>query len=75
LRDLNNHDNVIILNSPASRCLLLLIERIGSIVTQQEFLDIVWTKCGMQVSTNTFYQNISILRKGLKKRALMKSWW
>lgn len=70
LRDLNNHDNVIILNSPASRCLLLLIERIGSIVTQQEFLDIVWTKCGMQVSTNTFYQNISILRKGLKKMGL-----
>ena len=70
LRDLNNHDNVIILNSPASRCLLLLIERIGSIVTQQEFLDIVWTKCGMQVSTNTFYQNISILRKGLKKTGL-----
>lgn len=70
LRDLNDHDNVIILNSPASRCLLLLIDRIGSIVTQQEFLEIVWTKCGMQVSTNTFYQNISILRKGLKKIGL-----
>ncbi|HGU9824733.1 TPA: transcriptional regulator [Enterobacter cancerogenus] len=55
------------LNSPAGRCLLLLIERAGSIVTQQDFLDIVWQRRGMLVSPNTYYQNISILRKGLKK--------
>lgn len=67
LRDVNNPDRVVVLNSPAGRCLLLLIERAGSIVTQQEFLDIVWQRRGMLVSPNTYYQNISILRKGLKK--------
>ncbi|MHC9512918.1 winged helix-turn-helix domain-containing protein [Enterobacter mori] len=67
LRDLNNPERVVVLNSPAGRCLLLLIERIGSIVTQQECMDIVWQRRGMLVSPNTYYQNISILRKGLKK--------
>lgn len=67
LRDINNPDRVVVLNSPAGRCLLLLIDRAGSIVTQQEFLDIVWQSRGMLVSSNTYYQNISILRKGLKK--------
>lgn len=67
LRDLNNPERVVVLNSPAGRCLLLLIERVGSIVTQQECMDIVWQRRGMLVSPNTYYQNISILRKGLKK--------
>ena len=30
-------------------------------------MDIVWQRRGMLVSPNTYYQNISILRKGLKK--------
>ncbi|STQ07854.1 putative transcriptional regulatory protein [Enterobacter cloacae] len=30
-------------------------------------MDIVWQRRGMMVSPNTYYQNISILRKGLKK--------
>ena len=67
LRDLNNPEQVVVLNSPAGRCLLLLIERAGSIVTQQECMDIVWQRRGMMVSPNTYYQNISIMRKGLKK--------
>ena len=70
LRSLNDPENVVVLNSPAGRCLLLLITRNGKIVTQQEFMDIVWEKNGMLVSPNTFYQNISILRKGLKKVGL-----
>ena len=67
LRDLNKPEQVVVLNSPAGRCLLLLIERAGTIVTQQEFMDIVWQQRGMLVSPNTYYQNISILRKGLKR--------
>ena len=70
LRNLNDPEKVVVLNSPAGRCLLLLIQRIGTIVTQQEFMEIVWEKSGMLVSPNTFYQNISILRKGLKKIGL-----
>lgn len=71
LRNLNAPEKVIVLNSPAGRCLLLLITRRESIVTQQEFMEIVWEKNGMLVSPNTFYQNISILRKGLKNAGLM----
>lgn len=70
LRNLDEPGKVVVLNSPAGRCLLLLIQRIGTIVTQQEFMEIVWEKSGMLVSPNTFYQNISILRKGLKKIGL-----
>lgn len=66
LRDINNPNKVEVLNSPAARCFFLLIERKGDIVTQQEFIDIIWLSRGMQVSPNTYYQNISILRKGLK---------
>jgi len=67
LRDLSDPANVVVLNSPAGRCLLLLINRQGNIVTQHDVMDTVWEQSGMQVSPNTYYQNISILRKGLKK--------
>lgn len=70
LRELNDKENIVMLNSPAGRCLLLLINRQGSIVTQNEMMDVVWEQSGMQVSPNTYYQNISILRKGLKKIGL-----
>lgn len=70
LRNLNDPEEVVVLNSPAGRCLLLLIQRAGEIVTQHEFMKIVWEKNGMLVTPNTFYQNISILRKGLKKIGL-----
>ncbi|WP_075180861.1 transcriptional regulator [Pantoea sp. 1.19] len=70
---LNPHahpDDKIILNSPASRCFLLLIQRHGTVVSQHDFMEEVWKKNGVMVSPNTFYQNISILRKGLKEAGL-----
>lgn len=67
LRNLSNPTNMVVLNSPASRCLLLLIERSGTIVTQQEFMYNVWEKLGLVVSANTYYQNICLLRKGMKE--------
>lgn len=50
------------LSVPAGRCLQLLINNIGNIVTQQDFMDIAWKQSGMKVTSNTYYQNISILR-------------
>ncbi|WP_435927842.1 winged helix-turn-helix domain-containing protein [Dryocola sp. BD613] len=70
LRDIHNPDVVVTLNSPAGRCLLLLISRVGTIVTQHEFMDIVWKQSGMRVTSNAYYQNISVLRKGLKRIGL-----
>ncbi|MCI1032925.1 winged helix-turn-helix domain-containing protein [Raoultella terrigena] len=67
LRNIITPTNMVVLNSPASRCLLLLIERSGTIVTQQEFMYNVWEKLGLVVSANTYYQNICLLRKGMKE--------
>lgn len=73
LRDINNPDSVVTLNSPAGRCLLLLINRMGNVVTQKEFMEIVWKQNGMMVTSNAYYQNISVLRKGLKRVGLDES--
>ncbi|WP_158785091.1 winged helix-turn-helix domain-containing protein [Pantoea sp. BAV 3049] len=58
------------INVPASRCLMLLIENRGKVVTRDEFLKHVWTENGVFVSQNTYYQNISILRRKLRKAGL-----
>lgn len=58
------------INVPASRCLMLLIENRGKVVTRDEFLKHVWTENGVVVSQNTYYQNISILRRTLRKAGL-----
>ena len=60
----------IILNTPTARCLELLIERQGLVVSRDDFLEEVWGTKGIVVSHNTFYQNISLLRKSLKKTGL-----
>ncbi|RWR02359.1 hypothetical protein ED28_08235 [[Pantoea] beijingensis] len=70
LRDIHHPDIVVTLNSPAGRCLLLLINRIGTVVTRHELMDTVWKKSGIKVTPNAYYQNISILRKGLKRIGL-----
>lgn len=61
----------ILLNIPASRCLALLIEREGDLITQKEFFAEVWESQGTYVTQNTFYQNISLLRKALKSAGLV----
>ncbi|WP_072017539.1 winged helix-turn-helix domain-containing protein [Erwinia typographi] len=60
----------VILNTPASRCLLLLIQRQYSVISQDIFFNEVWSRYGAHVSANTFYQNISLLRRGLAKVGL-----
>ncbi|KAB8310074.1 hypothetical protein EH228_11245 [Erwinia endophytica] len=70
LENLSGNGESIIINSPASRCFLLLLQQQNKVISQQEFLDEVWQKKGIHVSANTYYQNISILRKGLKKIGL-----
>ena len=60
----------IILNVPTARCLQLLLECQGRVVSREDFLLQVWNARGIVVSQNTFYQNISLLRKSLKKAGL-----
>jgi len=54
------------LNVPVSRCLALLLSRAGEVVSRQTFYSEVWEKQGLYVTDNTFYQNISLLRKTLR---------
>ncbi len=70
LKTLDGHGMEVELNSPAARCLLLLIHKQGEIIGQQDFMDEVWGKNGIHVTSNTYYQNISILRKALKKAGI-----
>lgn len=50
----------------ASRCFQLLLNQQGSLVLQQELFDVGWQKNAPGVSNNTLYQNILMLRKGLR---------
>jgi len=53
----------ITLFSTASRCLELLIEKHGTTLSQKELMDAAWLGQGHSVTPNTFYQNISNVRK------------
>lgn len=64
-----DHD-AITLNAPTARCLQLLLESNGNIISRDEFLSAVWEERGVVVSQNTFYQNISLLRKSLLRAGL-----
>ncbi len=70
LRTLNPDGTKVTLNAPTARCLQLLIENGGKVVSRDDFLERVWMARGIVVSQNTFYQNISLLRKSLKKAGL-----
>lgn len=66
LISVSNPEINVTLTAPASRCLLLLLEASPEIVLQQDFFKKVWEEVGMLVPTNTLYQNISIVRRGLR---------
>lgn len=55
------------LNVPASRCLTLLLEKKGEIVTKYDLSQDVWQSRGQYTSANTLYQNISLIRKALRE--------
>jgi len=56
----------VILHTPVSRFLLLLVSGAGRVISQQEIYLEVWEKYGQRVTPNTLYQNVSLLRRGLK---------
>lgn len=70
VKGLDDPNEIIILNAPTARCLQLLIDKRGEVVSRECFLEQVWQVRGIVVSQNTFYQNISLLRKSLKKAGL-----
>lgn len=61
------------LNIPASRCLLLMLQHPGVNIDKNRFFSEVWENNGQYVTTNTFHQNISLLRKGLRNAGIRAS--
>ncbi|KZQ00379.1 hypothetical protein A3N42_19315 [Klebsiella aerogenes] len=59
--------------STASECLLVLLEEQGRIVSRKEMKERVWSKRGVVVSSNTFYQTMLNLRRGLEKAGAGRS--
>jgi DNA-binding winged helix-turn-helix (wHTH) protein len=51
--------------STASRCLEMLLINQGVTVPKRDIMKFAWTEHGLSVSENTFYQNISSLRKAI----------
>ncbi|NIH92186.1 DNA-binding winged helix-turn-helix (wHTH) protein [Enterobacter asburiae] len=66
LRNVINDETVILL-STAAECFRILINEQGRIVSRKEMKEQVWGKRGVVVSSNTFYQNMLNLRRGLEK--------
>lgn len=66
LISLKNPALSVTLTAPASHCLVLLLEASPELVSQQTFFKKVWEDEGILVPANTLYQNISIVRRGLR---------
>ncbi|MEG5462199.1 transcriptional regulator [Enterobacter chuandaensis] len=66
LSSLSDAEVGVTLTAPASRCLSVLLEYYPNVVSQKELISRVWGEDGMIVPVNTLYQNISIVRRGLR---------
>lgn len=70
LLPLGNRGKETALNVPASRCLLLMLQRPGIKINKTTFFNEVWENNGQYVTANTFHQNISLLRKGIRNAGI-----
>lgn len=66
LRRVDSPGAYCILNTPASKCFELILEKRG-LVRHEELYAYAWDKEAFEPSPNTLYQNMSILRRGLRK--------
>ncbi|QGN39609.1 hypothetical protein GJ746_20915 [Klebsiella oxytoca] len=55
-----------ILGRPSSRCLEILLEEPGTIVSHQLLYESAWNNSVIETSPNTLYQTILLVRKALK---------
>ncbi|ELI7922725.1 winged helix-turn-helix domain-containing protein [Yersinia enterocolitica] len=59
-------ENRIKLNAPTSQLLEAFIMKAGITITQDELYSVAWGDNGSNVTPNTLYQNISLLRRALQ---------
>jgi DNA-binding winged helix-turn-helix (wHTH) protein len=63
----------VVIHTPASECLLLLLRHNQQVLTQRFLFEQVWEKHGAVVTTNALYQSIASLRKGLQTAGLAEN--
>lgn len=66
LKNVTSGETVTLL-STAAECFKILIDEQGKIVSRKDMKEQVWGRRGVVVSSNTFYQNMLNLRRGLEK--------
>lgn len=66
LTSIDTSDNTVQLHTPACECLLLLLIHNGETLSHTYLSEEVWIKKGSYVTTNSLYQNIAAIRRGLK---------
>lgn len=71
-KNFNSRDAHVHISAPASYCFQLLIEKQGELVTHEELFHYGWRQFGMEVTANTLYQNISLIRRGLETCGLQE---
>ncbi|MGE4799830.1 transcriptional regulator [Yersinia hibernica] len=54
------------INVPTAQLLEAFVNRVGLIISQSDLYSIAWGDNGVNVTPNTLYQNISLLRKALQ---------
>lgn len=58
--------NRVTLTTPANDCLSIILKNRPDVTTQRELFEEVWEKHGIPINANTFYQNISVIRKAFR---------
>lgn len=66
-------DTMIILHTPAARCLSTLLENQGRLVTQKMLFEAVWEIYNLEPSSNSLYHSISTIRKNLSLMGIDKT--
>lgn len=64
---LSNANEVVTLTVPANECLSIILKNLPEVTTQKQLFHEVWEVHGIPINSNTFYQNISIIRKAFKQ--------
>ncbi|UTJ49479.1 winged helix-turn-helix domain-containing protein [Atlantibacter subterranea] len=66
----NDNTKPVVLHTPSSQCLLLLLQNNNQVVSQKVLFEEIWEKNGALVTPNTLYQNIALIRKAFKSAGL-----
>lgn len=67
LYDIDDPDNKIPLTTPANDCLAIILRNSPEITSQKKIFEEVWERYSAPINANTFYQNISMIRRAFKK--------